>query len=80
MLPNGVFEMPFCIKMLSNICEIRTISYISAKVCVVVLPRGGTLGLQLMTFCPEGCGFAGFFVRKKFPGGGPSGLLTAGVD
>ena len=35
MLPESVFEMPFGIKILSNICLIRTVS---AKDCLLDLP------------------------------------------
>ena len=44
MLPRSVFEMPFCIKTSVNICVIRTVSYVSANGCVIVLSPGRGFG------------------------------------
>ena len=66
--------MPLCIKMLSNICVIRTVS---AKTCLLDLPRG--LGFQAFSckiFCPGGRDFA---ISKNSTGAG-LGMLTAGID
>ena len=63
MLPESVFEMPFGIKILPNICLIRTVS---AKACLLDLPRGwgfrafshkmmaldGVVLQQIFPFCP----------------------------
>ena len=63
MLPESVFEMPFGIKILPNICLIRTIS---AKACLLDLPQGwgfrafshkmialeGVVLQQIFPFCP----------------------------
>ena len=48
-----VIEMPFCIKMLSNICVIRTVS---AKTCLefLIYPGGGALGLFRTRFFAPG--------------------------
>ena len=54
----------------------------------LVLPRGwGFRVFSHVNFCPRGRGFAAFLPRggdfapsKKFPGGRPGGMLTAGID
>ena len=70
-LPNGVIEMSFCIKTSSNTYVIRTVSYVSVKACVIVLPRGRVLWLFAYDFCSLFCpeGGWGFRPLKKFPKG-----------
>ena len=89
MLPNGVFEMLFCIQTLSNICIIRTVSYVSAKAYVIVLPRRwGIRAFSHMIFCPGDRGCSAFLCprggdlpsQKNSPGVGQGGVLTAAID
>ena len=64
MLPSSVPEMPFCIKTSINICVIRTVSYVSAKGCVIVLSPGrGFRAFSHMMFRPGGRSFAAFLPR-----------------
>ena len=73
--PKSLLEMPFCIKMLSNICVIRTVS---AKTCLLDLQ--GRLGFRDFShkiFCP---GDRDFDVSKQFQRDRPGGMLTAGID
>ena len=87
MLPNGVFEMPFYIKT-SNICVIRTVSYVSAKACVIVLPWGwGFRALSHMIFAPGALVMqpilplgSGVSPSQKLPRESARGMLTAGIN
>ena len=85
MLPNGVFEMPFCMKTLSNIWII-TISYLSTKLMLLFCPGGWALGLFAYDFLPWGlwfcsllCPGGGDFALSKIPWGSAWGMLTAGI-
>ena len=78
MPPNCVFEMPFCVKYLSEM-------YRLVRFCVIVLPWA----FSHMIFCPGGHDFAAFYpeggdfpLSKQIPRGSAGGrgeILTAGV-
>ena len=65
MLSRSVFEMPFCIITSVNICVIKTVSYVLAKGCVIVLSPGrGFWAFSHVTFYPEGRSFAALFAQE----------------
>ena len=57
-----MFQMPFCIKMLSNICVISTVLL---KLAFLICPGGGALGLFRTRFFAPGA----VVLQPFLPGG-----------